>query len=330
MKIIFQVSIFICTVLLGNCSNTSGHKDQEKVYLKHDCVASLPGVKTYFYAGHTYRSHSENRVDKRLEWINLECYDQLWLGGDICAETTRDRKTLRYLDSLFNLSDSGNMWSLGNHDVRNGHIEWIEETTGKNDFDATFVNGITLATINTNFEIMYDETKQCEEGQLQYDFLTNVLDTLTNQTSHFILMSHHILWDERIDGDYWTYANTFKDYWRFTCDTTTSFYDSIYRRLISLEQKGIEVICLAGDAGLGPEKNQGTSGSKITKDGIQLIATGLVNSRFKKETRDTIDNDRVLLFTHDISSRNLSWKLHDLDSLVRKQMENIPDFNLDY
>ena len=42
------------------------------------------------------------------------------------------RATLIYLDNIFNLSSPQTHWSLGNHDIRNGNLDWIEETDDEN------------------------------------------------------------------------------------------------------------------------------------------------------------------------------------------------------
>ena len=83
----------------------------------------------YIYLGHINEKH--NAVDRRIEQADLSKYDQIWLGGDLCSETTREESTLDYVDSLFNLSSKNTHWSVGNHDVRNGNTEWITARTGR-------------------------------------------------------------------------------------------------------------------------------------------------------------------------------------------------------
>ena len=89
-------------------------KDDDPVILSPPCSTNCE----YIYLGHINEKH--NAVDRRIEEADLSKYDQIWLGGDLCSETTREESTLDYVDSLFNLSSKNTHWSVGNHDVRNG------------------------------------------------------------------------------------------------------------------------------------------------------------------------------------------------------------------
>ena len=97
----------------------------------------------YIFLGHIY--NKENRVDPRLEKIDFSTYQGVWLGGDLCAETTKKRSTLDYLDAIFDLGNENTHWAVGNHDVRNGNLQWIQQTTGRNLFYATTSNDLTVA-----------------------------------------------------------------------------------------------------------------------------------------------------------------------------------------
>ncbi len=70
---------------------------------KDDPIEIIPTpeniINSYIFMGHTYASN--NTIDERLESFNFVPYEQIWLGGDICAETTKDYGTLVYLDGLF-------------------------------------------------------------------------------------------------------------------------------------------------------------------------------------------------------------------------------------
>ena len=95
------------------------------------------------FLGHTYQTNST--VDERVERLLLQNYEHIWLGGDVCAATTRDLSTLIYLDSLFNFRKPGNFWAIGNHDVNttdNDHL-FIEAATGRNEYYAEYMKGIT-------------------------------------------------------------------------------------------------------------------------------------------------------------------------------------------
>ena len=99
--------------------------------------------KTYLFLGHPYEwVASGDRVDPRVCRLPLEDYDQIWLGGDVCAKTTVRPEVLQYLDSLFHFEKGNVHWALGNHDVEQGHEEWLAQTTGRPEYYTEWVDGI--------------------------------------------------------------------------------------------------------------------------------------------------------------------------------------------
>lgn len=82
--------------------------------------------------------------------MSMSCFHQVWLGGDVCAETTADASTLNYLDGLFDLKSPQTHWTLGNHDVRNGSLDWITAATGRPTYYAAYINDITLLVLNSS------------------------------------------------------------------------------------------------------------------------------------------------------------------------------------
>ena len=98
------------------------------------CSSPLPEEKTYLFLGHPYDWKDGYRIDPRLEQLDLQTYDQIWLGGDVCSRTTEKESTLEYLDSLFDLGSDRLHWTLGNHDVMFEQEHFITNRTGKNDF----------------------------------------------------------------------------------------------------------------------------------------------------------------------------------------------------
>jgi|GEM_PF-6127933 len=83
-----------------------------------------------FFAGHTYDHHGlGKRVDPRLEKLDYNRYDRIVLGGDVCSEALQDYSTLEYLDHLFDLSNENTFYVIGNHDARNGNLDWHHRFT---------------------------------------------------------------------------------------------------------------------------------------------------------------------------------------------------------
>ena len=92
---------------------------------------SAQEIKHYMFTGHTYQWYTDgSKVDPRLVELDKSVYNRIWLGGDICSEAMLKRSTLEYIDSLFRIHEPWNHYALGNHDTRNGNLEWYREITG--------------------------------------------------------------------------------------------------------------------------------------------------------------------------------------------------------
>jgi len=77
------------------------------------------------------------------------------------------------------------------------------------------------------------------------------------------------------------------------CINSNNFYDDIYPLLINVKQRGIEVVCIAGDIGKKVSEFE-----YITGDGIYFLASGINGEN---------GNNKVLVFEYDDSSRKLEW-----------------------
>jgi len=89
-------------------------------------------TKQYLFTGHTYDWLSYgSRVDNRLIELDKSVFDRIWLGGDICSEAMLNYSTILHIDSLFEIGKPGNHYALGNHDTRNGNVDWYRELTGR-------------------------------------------------------------------------------------------------------------------------------------------------------------------------------------------------------
>ena len=89
----------------------------------------------YLFAGHTIQINTPGtKLDYRLESLNLNDYDGIWLGGDVCGEALLNYSTIQYIDSVVNLGNPETHWAMGNHDAREGNWEWYEELTNRHTY----------------------------------------------------------------------------------------------------------------------------------------------------------------------------------------------------
>ncbi len=256
----------------------------------------------FLYSGHCYQINTVgNKVDYRLEQLDKTPYAGIWLGGDVCSEALLNYSTVQYIDSLFHLGNPETHWSLGNHDARNGNWEWYVDFTGRNTWYAYYSYGITRIVMNTNILPI-----NCEMLNDQYNMISNVCDTI-QKSKYLILIMHHGLWygipNLPPPG---TYAQSDLRYWNANCDSVdTPFRKTIYPKLIDVKNRGIEVICVIGDMGAGPHKFD-----RYSYDSIHFLGCGLYHNG---------PEDNVMIITVDTVKQQLTYRFHNLDSLLSVQ-----------
>lgn len=266
----------------------------------------LDKKNSIIFFGHIY--HDDYSVDRRLEYFKSEYYDYIWLGGDICARTDDSSSTLDYLDSLFDLKAPGHSFAIGNHDVPNNNIALIEKYTGRNEFYTEYVNGMTLMTLNTN---LY--APECDRMQEQFDMFKAVCDTI-QASSHLVVLSHHIIWD-RTDSmpSMAGKANANKGYWEVRCQPNSMFQEVWYDMLVAVQQRGVQVLFIAGDYGQRDKAFQ-----HQCPNGIWFLASGI--DRFNKslpQATQATAKDSILYLEHNPVLRTLEWEFLDLDSMSK-------------
>jgi hypothetical protein len=288
MKFYYKLIIYLFTILFvfNSC--------EKKTIIPKDTVEPGDNIHDYIFLGHIYKSST--RIDERIEYMDLSVFDQIWLGGDICSETTADINTVKYLDNMFDLGSSTTHWSLGNHDVRNGNVNWITDRTGRPTFYVTQFDGIVLLVLNTSF---YNSTSV----NSQYELIQNVCDTIS-ESSHLILLSHNMVWN---NVDQITNVNEFANsdyYWyRFHYDPIMRYLDGVYPKLVEVRKRGVKVIHIAGDFG---QKSYGYQ--NLTSDGIQFIGSGITsNTDYNNQFPTAGQPDSILVLHHDISNRSINW-----------------------
>jgi hypothetical protein len=261
----------------------------------------------YLFTAHTYMG--ESIIDSRLIEFDKSGYDNIWLGGDICSETLMLRSNLDYLDEHLRIGQPHNYFSLGNHDRRNGNIEYFEEFIGKKAYYADYYNGFTSIVLDTNLE-----PGDCENLNNQYKMICNVTDTIS-ASSHLIMFFHWGLWSG-VPGlpEPSVYAHTNLKYWNANCDSTNNnFAQIIYPLLVEVQNRGVNVICIMGDMGASYKKFEA-----VSSDGIQFLGCGLDNIKYYYEPDQwwTKEKDVVLEFNHNTTTKDLTWKFMDIDSLL--------------
>ncbi|MEM6802420.1 MAG: metallophosphoesterase [Bacteroidota bacterium] len=290
----FSCFLVLCVCLLFSCEREEIPETVEK--------------KGIIFLGHIYDGLRENfLVDERIEHLDLNRYEHIWLGGDVCAETTKKRTTLDYLDNLFDLSKPTTLWALGNHDYRNGNMEWVREKTGRELHYVQNLGGITILLTNSSYK-----ENECEEKEDQFAMIENTCDTISG-SSHLVFISHHLTWtdvDPAMNAK--GVANGDKSWAPMTCEVRSQFQRSIYPLLKKVQARGIQVLVIAGDLG-----QRAKSYEYQTKEGIWFLASGINNSSEKDPlVRAQLAPDRLLYLEYDQEARNMIWDFPILNELL--------------
>jgi hypothetical protein len=261
---------------------------------------SQPDTIRYIFIGHCYQEKTDgSKVDYRLEKMDFSPYAGIWLGGDVCSEASLKYSTLQYIDRLFDLSNPLTFWALGNHDTRNGNLDWIQQFTRRPSFFANYYKGITEIVLNTNIL-----PNNCFLLDKQFEMIKNVCDTI-QKSSHLILLMHHGIWNNvpGIPPNPANYAHSSLLYWNANCyDVNSNFVNAVYPLLVKVQKRGIQVICVMGDVGATAKKFD-----YLSDDGIHFLGCGLYHNS---------PDDYVLIFSHIPSQRKLIWKFVLLNSLL--------------
>lgn len=270
-------------------------------------VTAQPDNETikYIFVGHCYQLGAPNNVDSRIEQLDYSEYEGVWLGGDVCITSMLSYPTIQYLDSLFDLGNPETHWTLGNHDARLGNWEWYEELTNRKTYYTHSTYGITRIIMNTNLV-----PTNCEMMDDQFNMISNVCDTIS-ESNYLILIMHHGIW-RGVPSLPFPISIGHSDlvYWNSNCyDVNSTFVNSIYPKLLEVQSRGIEVICVYGDMGAQQKSFQMDS-----DDGIHFLGCGLHANQ---------PDDVVLIFNYNKESGHLEYDFHNLDSLYNADNKNI-------
>ncbi len=272
--------IVLCAILFFSCG-----KDKEE---------AMPETKfkKYLHLSHT-RTSENPLMDSVAESLNFNSYDMLWLGGDLAFLTSADDATMTRTDSVYDLGSSSTLWALGNHDYTN--LDRVEFYTKKPPFYTLHRDGITFVVLDTQ------DSLSTMVGA-QKEMLFGVLDTI-HASSHLVLLHHKLIWmyDNPIlepqissvsNGDFGSC---------FYCINPNNFNSEIYPKLVEVKERGLEVLCVAGDIGFRTNEFE-----YQTPEGVFFLASGIESGN---------DNNKVLLFEHNPTTKSLLWKFVRLDDL---------------
>ena len=280
--------------------------------------------KRYLFIGHPYDWQDEEKVDPRLERLNYADYDQIWLGGDVCSATTKEESTVAYLDSIFNLSSSRIHWTLGNHDVKYGNVQYITQRTNRKTFYAGFVDDFTLLVLNTNlfhFHASNPPQKNCGEKEAQLNLIKNVVDTISH-SSHLVILHHAAILNELKKDDQFNIPDAFNTNFyniRADCDSTSYLTEWLYPKLKKVQERGVKVMLIGGDLGMRAKEYSFT-----TPDGVALLGSGINNSlnlKYAPEYVTNFDKDKVLILRRSLWRKTLDWEFVLLEALLPEEPE---------
>jgi hypothetical protein len=285
---------------------------------KNDNQKNIP-KDSILVLGHTYRWGPDgNRVDERLENLDYSKYKELWLLGDVCAATTREKETLDYLDDLFDLSKENVKWAIGNHDIDFGKMELISNKTKREFFYGDVKEDYASFVLNTQMEddLFRDS---CDYKQKQHDtFVSFLEDIKSNQDiKTLFILSHNTVWSDAEESlrKHNLIGNANAAWIDFLCQWASEFRHLFLPHLIEIQNSGVNVICIAGDGG----QYQKTFFEKA-ESGISYYVSGINNSVLLYADEKTIDRfnteaDSVLIFNYNKSAKSFIGEFFPVGNL---------------
>ncbi len=274
----FAIFLFLSFIFFfhWSCKNTNSSKKNN----------------TYLHLSHT-RTEADDTIDSLTLDIDFTKFEMLWLGGDLTYYTSKKEATLRYADSVYDLGNLNTLWSLGNHDYADKSL--VQKFTKRPPYYACHKDGITYMVLDTQDSLSNITGKQKV-------FFDKVTDTLT-ASSHLVILHHKLIWlygNPDLEAKIPTVSNAgLGDC--FVCLNPNNFYADLYPELVKIRQKGIEVLCVAGDIGTKIKEFEFQ-----TPEGIHLLASGI-------ESGET--GNKALVFKHEVAARRLTWRYRLISEL---------------
>ena len=277
-------------------------------------------VKQFLVLGHTYQWAADGtKIDLRLEGLDYSSYNGIWLGGDLCSETTQKESTLDYLDDIFDLRNPETLWTLGNHDIRNGNLDFIKNKTHRDLYYSHKIDSVDILVINSvvSHPAISD---QCEERKVHADYIHDFLDACLQNPKdlkYLLVFSHITIWAdiepylENIEK----IGNQAGKYVDFYCEKSSTFKKEYAPKIFELAEKGVQLIFIAGDGG-----QYRKTFHHYSSKGIHYYCTGINNSVWATENLEKIaeyntDPDSVLIMNYETSNDSLWGQFVPLSDL---------------
>lgn len=276
----------------------------------------------FLFIGHGYQwVEAGDRMDYRLELIDFEQYDQIWLGGDICAKTSRTPGALEYLDSIFDLASPTVHWSLGNHDLpETGADLHPSQFTHRKTYYYSEHDSLGVLVLNTNLFIWPlskpgGPTASAMEEQTQ---LVRQLGTHPPAISHLVVLHHRCLLTNQMAGGDLKMDTIFNDYKPMLKgrmeEEESTFENTFWPYFQQLQKAGIQVVFVGGDLGM-----QAKQFAYQTEEGVWFLGAGINNTVPEWHRPDYLRcfaPDQVLEFSYAPKTKTLTWEFIELNELV--------------
>lgn len=278
---LLRLAPIIFIILIASCQSPSQSSENDAL--------------RYIYVGHPRSNHwDQERVNEKIAQIPFVDFDQVLLGGDLTPHSSAELKTMVYLDSLFDLGSENTHWALGNHD--RDSLELVRQFTGRPPFYSRYSKGITWLIIDTMDSL-------CSMRGAQLELIRSVTDSIS-ESSHLVLLMHQLVWlmgNPELEAQAGKIINgTVHDCPQ--CIHPNNFYETVYPLLKKVRERGIEVLCVAGDIGWKKREFE-----HLTADSIYFLASGIDDQK---------DENLVLSFAHWPEKRLLKWAFIPVDSLI--------------
>lgn len=247
-------------------------------------IPQTPTSVKYIHIGHP-RLEDNSGVMPEIQAMDFSTYDVVMLGGDLMYLTTEFSWAMDIADMIFDLSNPDVLWSIGNHDYTDTSL--VSGYTNRPLHYAHHKNGITYLVLDS-------EADSCSIKGSQLDLVNAVTDTIS-ESSHLILMTHKLIWmygNNNLEPmvDTVSNADIGPGNWQIN---PNNFYDDVYWKLLDVQNRGVQVICIAGDMGLFSPEFEYRFNS-----GIQFLASG---GHFNF-------GGKGIVFTHTPATRELTWE----------------------
>lgn len=299
----FRLAIVCVLLLLYSCAKE-----------KHTPISDI------LVLGHIYQWGEEgNRIDHRLENLDYKKYAGVWLLGDVCSATCRERATLEYLDGIFDLRNPSTRWAVGNHDIRDGNIHYITEATGRQLYYGGLSDSIAVYVLNSQMQhpIFVDS---CSYKQRQHEHFNTFLDSVIHSNAYhsLFILSHNPVWADAEESlqTYELIGNAQAGWIDLICEWNGEFRNQYLDKLIAVQRKGVQVYCIAGDGG-----QYRKTFHVRAESGIEYLVTGINNSFLEVSDDPALSNrfdiraDSVLLLKYEQSSTRFTPEFIPLNNL---------------